>query len=131
MNIKLCDCRYLVARKDICVILARKLMDTLRNRELAQAAKDIADDTGLEHRPAAEGQRVGGIFQRAACLAFAWNDTASFTKLSAVPNRPVENRRIGYSAAGSSTFRKSSKARTAGASPLLVGRMITMWPVFG
>lgn len=43
------------------VILARNLLGTLRNRELAQATKDIAAETDLEHRPIADGQRVAGI----------------------------------------------------------------------
>jgi len=39
------------------------------NRELAQAAKDIAADTGLAHRPVADGQRVAGIYRRSVMLA--------------------------------------------------------------
>ncbi len=45
------------------MILARNLLGTLRNGELALAAKDIAAETGLEHRPVADGQRVAGIRQ--------------------------------------------------------------------
>ena len=41
----------LAERRGQRVILARNLLGTLRNRELAQAAKDIAGETGLEHRP--------------------------------------------------------------------------------
>ena len=51
------------------VVLARNLLVTLRGRELAQAAKDIAAETGLEHRPVAEGQRVAGIYRRSVMLA--------------------------------------------------------------
>jgi type IV secretory pathway VirD2 relaxase len=51
------------------VILARNLLATLRNRELAQAARDIAAETGLEHRPVADGQRVAGIYRRSVMLA--------------------------------------------------------------
>ena len=51
------------------VILARNLLGTLRNRELTQAAKDIAAETGLEHRPVADGQRVAGIYRRSVMLA--------------------------------------------------------------
>ncbi|MGA4814782.1 DUF3363 domain-containing protein [Pseudomonas aeruginosa] len=43
--------RGLAQRRGQRVILARDLLGTLRNRELAQAAKDIAAETGLEHRP--------------------------------------------------------------------------------
>jgi hypothetical protein len=51
------------------VILARNLLATLRKRELAQTARDIAADTGLEHRPVADGQRVAGIYRRSVMLA--------------------------------------------------------------
>ncbi|AJD52998.1 Protein of unknown function [Thalassospira xiamenensis M-5 = DSM 17429] len=34
-----------------------------------QAVKDIAADTGLEHRPVADGQRVAGIYRRSVMLA--------------------------------------------------------------
>lgn len=51
------------------VILARNPLGTLRNRELAQAAKDIAAETGLEHRPAVDGQRVVGVYRRSVVLA--------------------------------------------------------------
>lgn len=34
----------------------------LRHRELTQVAKDIAAETGLEHCPVVDGQRVVGIF---------------------------------------------------------------------
>ena len=51
------------------MILARNLLGTLRNRELTQAAKDIAADTGLEHRLMGDGQRVAGIYRRAVMLA--------------------------------------------------------------
>ncbi len=37
------------------VILASNLLGTLRNRELAQVAKDIAAETDLEHRPITDG----------------------------------------------------------------------------
>src|SRR3546814_3659102 len=59
----------LAERRGQRVILARNLLGTLRNRELAQAAKDIAAETGLEHRPAADGQRMAGIYRRSVMLA--------------------------------------------------------------
>lgn len=40
------------------VILARNLLSTLRNRELAQAENDIAAAAGLDHRPDTNGQRA-------------------------------------------------------------------------
>ncbi len=78
------------------VVLARNLLATLRGRELAQAAKDIAAETGLEHRPVAEGQRVAGIFRRSVMLASGryamLDDGAGF---SLVPWKPVLEQRLG------------------------------------
>ena len=58
----------LAERRGQRIILARNLLGTLRNRELAQAAKDIAAETGLEHRPTADGQRLAGIYRRSVML---------------------------------------------------------------
>ncbi|MGU5616382.1 DUF3363 domain-containing protein [Aeromonas caviae] len=77
-------------------ILARNLLGTLRNRELAQAAKDIAAETGLEHRPVADGQRVAGIYRRSVKLAsgrYAMLDDGM--GFSLVPWRPVIEQRLG------------------------------------
>jgi len=68
----------------------------LRNRELAQAAKDIAAETGLEHRPAGDGQRVAGIYRRSVMLAsgrYAMLDDGK--GFSLVPWRPVVEQRLG------------------------------------
>lgn len=51
------------------MILARNLLTTLRDRELAQAAREIAAKTGLEHRPVLEGLRVAGIYRRSIMFA--------------------------------------------------------------
>jgi hypothetical protein len=51
------------------VILARNLLATLCGRELAKAAQDITAETGLEHRPVSDGQRVAGIYRRSIMLA--------------------------------------------------------------
>ena len=78
------------------VILARNLLDTLRNRELAQVAKDIAIETGLEHRPVADGQRVAGVYRRSVMLASGryamLDDRAGFFL---VPWKPVIEHRVG------------------------------------
>lgn len=50
-------------------ILARNLLATLRGRELTKAGKDITAETGLEHKPVANGQRVVGIYRRSVMLA--------------------------------------------------------------
>jgi hypothetical protein len=78
------------------VILARNLLGTLRDRELAQAAKDIAADTGLEHHPVADGQRVAGIYRRSVMLAsgrYAMLDDGM--GFSLVPWKPVIEQRLG------------------------------------
>ncbi len=78
------------------MILARNLLATLRSRELAQAAQDIAAETGLEHRPAADGQRVAGIYRRSVVLAsgrFAMLDDGK--GFSLVPWKPVIEQRLG------------------------------------
>ena len=86
----------LAERRGQRVILARNLLGTLRNRELAQAAKDIAAETGLEHRPVADGQRVAGIYRRSVMLAsgrYAMLDDGM--GFSLVPWKPVIERRLG------------------------------------
>ncbi len=86
----------LAERRGQRVVLARNLLGTLRNRELAQAAKDIAADTGLEHRPVADGQRIAGIYRRSVMLASGryamLDDDMGF---SLVPWRPVVEQRLG------------------------------------
>ena len=86
----------LAQRRGQRVILARNLLSTLRNRELAQAAKDIAAETGLEHRPTADGQRVAGIYRRSVMLAsgrYAMLDDGM--GFSLVPWKPVIEQRLG------------------------------------
>ena len=86
----------LAERRGQRVILARNLLGTLRDRELAQAAKDIAADTGLEHRPVADGQRVAGIYRRSVMLAsgrYAMLDDGM--GFSLVPWKPVIEQRLG------------------------------------
>nr|MBP6779985.1 DUF3363 domain-containing protein [Ottowia sp.] len=86
----------LAERRGQRVILARNLLATLRNRELAQAAKSIAADTGPEHRPMADGQRVVGIYRRSVMLAsgrYAMLDDGK--GFSLVPWKPVIEQRLG------------------------------------
>ena len=78
------------------IVLARNLLATLRGRELAQAAKDIAAETGLQHRLVADGQRVAGIYRRSVMLAsgrYAMLDDGM--GFSLVPWRPVIEQRLG------------------------------------
>ena len=84
------DEQGLAQRRGQRVILARNLLGTLRNRELAKAARDIAAETGLEHRPVADGQRVAGIYRRRVMLAsgrYAMLDDGK--GFSLVPWRPL------------------------------------------
>src|SRR5690606_15072730 len=86
----------LAQRRGQRVILAGNLLSTLRNRELARAAKDIAAETGLEHRPVADGQRVAGIYRRSIMLVsgrYAMLDDGM--GFSLVPWRPVIEQRLG------------------------------------
>ena len=78
------------------MILARNLLRTLRNRELATAAQTIATDTGLEHRPVGDGQRVSGVYRRSIMLAsgrYAMLDDGK--GFSLVPWKPVLEQRLG------------------------------------
>ncbi|MDD5364801.1 MAG: relaxase/mobilization nuclease and DUF3363 domain-containing protein [Gallionellaceae bacterium] len=78
------------------VVLARNLLVTLRGRELAKIAKDIAAETGLEHRPVADGQRVAGVYRRSVMLAsgrYAMLDDGM--GFSLVPWKPVIERHLG------------------------------------
>ncbi len=86
----------LAERRGQRVILARNLLATLRNRELAQAAQDIAAETSLEHCPVADGERVAGIYRRSVMLAsgrYAMLDDGM--GFSLVPWKPVIEQLLG------------------------------------
>lgn len=86
----------LAERRGQRVLLALNLLSTLRGRELAQVTKDIAAETGLEHRPVTDGQRVAGIYRRSVTLAsgrYAMLDDGM--GFSLVPWRPVLELRLG------------------------------------
>ncbi|MEQ6328213.1 relaxase/mobilization nuclease and DUF3363 domain-containing protein [Pseudomonas sp. B11D7D] len=80
------------------VVLARNLLATLRGRELAATAREISAQTGMQYRPAAEGQRVSGIYRRSVQLASGryalLDDGIGF---SLVPWKPVVEQRLGQS----------------------------------
>lgn len=86
----------LAERRGQQVILARNLLATLRGREVDAVARDIAGETGLQHRPAADGERVSGVYRRSVMLAsgrFAMlDDDMGF---SLVPWKPVIEQRLG------------------------------------
>ncbi|KRH78446.1 hypothetical protein FERRO_14330 [Ferrovum sp. JA12] len=86
----------LAERRGQRVILARNLLGTLRGREINGAAKTIAAETGLTHRPVADGGRVTGTYRRDVQLAsgrFAMLDDG--IGFSLVPWRPVVEQRLG------------------------------------
>lgn len=86
----------LAERRGPRVILARNLLATLRSRNVAHAAKDLAAETGLEHRPMADCQRVAGIYRRSIMLAsgrYVMLDDGMGFRL--VPWSPVIEQRLG------------------------------------
>jgi len=86
----------LAERRGQNVILARNLLGTLRGREIDAAAKAIATETGLTHRPVADGEHVSGIYRRDVQLAsgrFAMLDDGM--GFSLVPWKPVIEQRLG------------------------------------
>jgi hypothetical protein len=86
----------LAKRRNQKLILARNLLGTLRAREIESVARTIAADTGLVHRPVAEGKLVSGVYRRSIVLAsgrFAiLSDGLGF---SLVPWRPVIEPELG------------------------------------
>ncbi|PPV42008.1 relaxase/mobilization nuclease and DUF3363 domain-containing protein [Ectopseudomonas oleovorans] len=86
----------LAERRGQRVVLARNLLATLRGRELAKAAHDIASETGLEYRPVSDGLRVAGVYRRSVMLASGryamLDDGMSF---SLVPWKPVVEQQLG------------------------------------
>ncbi|USR37807.1 relaxase/mobilization nuclease and DUF3363 domain-containing protein [Ectopseudomonas hydrolytica] len=80
------------------VVLARNLLATLRGRELTAVAREISAQTGLQYRPAVDGQRVNGIYRRSVQLTSGrfvlLDDGIGF---SLVPWKPVIEQRLGQS----------------------------------
>ena len=88
--------RGLAERRGQRVILARNLLATLRDKELAAAGQNIAGETGLQHRLVADGERVSGVYRRSVMLAsgrFAMLDDG--IGFSLVPWKPVIEQRLG------------------------------------
>lgn len=86
----------LAERRGSRVVLARNLLSTLRNLELAEVGKVIQQQTGLIHRPLRDGDHVNGIYRRSVQLAsgrFAMLDDGM--GFSLVPWRPVLEQRLG------------------------------------
>lgn len=82
-------------------IFARDLLDTLRKRELSDAARKFAVETGLVYRPSAEGERVAGIHRQRITLSsgrFAMIDDGLGFQL--VPWHPVLDQQLGRHVSG-------------------------------
>jgi type IV secretory pathway VirD2 relaxase len=87
------------------VIFARDLLNMLRRRELDEAAARLSAETGLAHRPSAEGEHVSGVYRQRVTLAsgrFAMIDDGLGFQL--VPWRPALEQRLGQQVSGTLTY---------------------------
>nr|WP_315425772.1 DUF3363 domain-containing protein [uncultured Albidiferax sp.] len=78
------------------VILARNLLVSLRDRELASVGKSLQDQTGQVYRALKDGQQTSGVYRHSIQLAsgrFAMLDDGM--GFSLVPWRPVIESRLG------------------------------------
>ncbi len=86
----------LAERRGSHVVLARNLIATLRDRELAEVGQMIQHQTGLLHRPLHKGEHANGVYRRSVQLASGrfvmLDDGMGF---SLVPWRPVVEQRLG------------------------------------
>ena len=83
------------------VIFARNMLDTLRGRELSEAASKLAAETRLAHRPSAGGEHVSGVYRQRVTLSsgrFAMIDDGMGFQL--VPWRPALEQQLGKQVAG-------------------------------
>jgi type IV secretory pathway VirD2 relaxase len=83
------------------VTFSRDLLDTLRRRELNDAAGKIAAETRLVYRPSVEGEHVAGIYRQRAILSsgrFAMIDDGLGFQL--VPWRPALEQQLGRQVSG-------------------------------
>ena len=91
----------LATRRGQRLMLARDLLATLRDREVADVGRALSAENGLEHRPVGNGGKVSGIYRRSIMLTsgrFAvLEDGVGF---SLVPWKPVLEQRLGRTVAG-------------------------------
>jgi type IV secretory pathway VirD2 relaxase len=83
------------------VVFARDLINTLRRREIDGAASKLSAETGLAHRPSAEGEHVSGLYRQRVTLSsgrFAMIDDGMGFQL--VPWRPALEQQLGKQVAG-------------------------------
>jgi type IV secretory pathway VirD2 relaxase len=83
------------------IVFARDLLATLQRRELEEAAAKLSADTRLAYQPAAEGERVAGVYRERVTLAsgrFAMIDDGLGFQL--VPWRPALEKDLGREVRG-------------------------------
>ena len=83
------------------VIFARDLINTLRRRDLDEAASKLSAETGLAYRPSAEGEHVSGVYRQRVTLSsgrFAMIDDGMGFQL--VPWRPALEQQLGRQVGG-------------------------------
>ena len=83
------------------IVFARNLIETLRRRELDTVANKLAADTGLPHKPAANGEFVAGAYRQRLTLAsgrFAMIDDCLGFQL--VPWSPSLEKQLGRHVSG-------------------------------
>ena len=88
-------------RQGQCVVFARDLINTLRRHDLDAAASKLSAETGLAHRPSADGEHVAGLYRQRVTLSsgrFAMIDDGMGFQL--VPWRPALEQQLGQQVAG-------------------------------
>jgi hypothetical protein len=83
------------------IVFARDLLDTLRRRELSEAAGKISAETGLAYRPLDDGDHIAGIYRQRIALSsgrFAMIDDGIGFQL--VPWRPALEQHLGRQVSG-------------------------------
>jgi type IV secretory pathway VirD2 relaxase len=91
----------LARRQSQRVVFARDLLGSLRRRELDAVAASLSAETGLAHRPSAEGETVAGVYRQRVTLAsgrFAMIDDGMGFQL--VPWRPALEQQLGRHVSG-------------------------------
>lgn len=91
----------LATRRGQQTILARDLLSTLRDRDVAQVGRTLATQAGSEHRPVKDADSVRGIYRRSVMLTsgrFAMIDDG--VGFSLVPWKPVLEQRLGQTVSG-------------------------------
>jgi hypothetical protein len=91
----------LAQRRGQRIIFASDLINTLRRRDLEEAASKVSAETGLPYRPSAEGEHVSGVYRQRVTLSsgrFAMVDDGMGFQL--VPWRPALEQQLGRQVSG-------------------------------